>query len=268
MLKKIVKILFVLILGITIIQFDIKKIEAKTLVQDKMVSIAMKEKGSRYKKKYGPAPWCTAFVNWSARKAKVSTKVIPNVTNSTTMYKQLLKKGAKVVKKPKKGDIVFYKKSSRSQTMIHTALMTGSKMSIHGNYSHKVSYIKATDYRVGKGKVSKSRIVYVRPNYPKAPKKPQLSSAIISKNKISLSWKKVNQASSYTIYMKNSNNKIVYQKVVKSSLSKYSFIYDNRKYGTYSLSIKANNQVGSSSSSNIKKIEYVPPMPKKEFYQI
>lgn len=260
MLKKLTKVLCILMLGIGIIQLNIKKTEAKTLVQDKMVSIAMKEKGSRYKKKYGPSPWCTAFVNWSARKAKVSTKVIPNATNSTTMYKKLLKCGAKVVKKPKKGDIVFYKRSSKSNSMMHTALMTSSTMSIHGNYSHKVSYIKATDYRAGKGKIAKNRIVYVRPNYPSAPAKPQLKTATMSKETVTLSWKKVSHATSYTIYMKNADNKVVYQKNIKSTLSKYSFIFDNKKYGIYSIAIKANNSIGSSPLSSIKKIQYINPV--------
>lgn len=258
-MKKIIKVFIILILGMGIIQFNIKKTEAKTLVQNQMVTIAMKEKGSHYKKKYGPRPWCTAFVNWSARSAKVSTKVIPNVTNSTTMYKQLLKNGAKVVKTPTKGDIVFYKKSSKSSNMMHTALMTSATMSIHGNYSNKVSYIKATDYRIGKSKISKSRIVYVRPNYPKAPSQPTLVTAKMTNHTVALSWKKVSQASSYTIYMKNKNNQVVYQKVVKSTLSKYSFVFDNKKYGTYSLYIKANNNIGSSPSSNIKKIQYNAP---------
>lgn len=268
MLKKMTKLFIVFILGIGIIHFHTTKVEAKTLVQNQMVSIAMKEKGSHYKKKYGPKPWCTAFVNWTARSAKVSTKVIPNATNSTTMYKQLLKNGAKVVKKPTKGDIVFYKKSSKSTTMMHTALMTSSTMSIHGNYSNKVSYIKATDYRNGKSKISKNRIVYVRPNYPKAPSKPTLSTAKINNNTVTLSWKKVSQATSYTIYMKNTENQVVYQKVVKSPSTKYSFVFDHKKYGTYSLSIKANNSIGSSPLSNTKKIKYNPTVLKEKRTEI
>lgn len=263
MFKKVLKIIIVLVIGIAIIQHQSTKTQAATpvLQQDKLVSIALKEKGSRYKKKYGPRPWCTAFVSWAARSAKISTKVIPNTASSTTMYKQLLKSGGKVVKTPQKGDLVFYKRSSKSSTMMHAAIMTSSTMSIHGNYSKKVSYLKATDYRVGKTRVSKSRIVYVRPNYPKAPSKPTLTSASMNETKVELTWKKVSNTTSYTIYMKNSANQTVYTKSVSASTTRYSFTYNNQKYGTYSLYIKANNSVGSSALSSAKKVVYKEPEP-------
>ena len=144
---------------------------------------------------------------------------------------------------------------------MHAAIMTSSKMSIHGNYSKKVSYLKATDYRVGKTRVSKSRIVYVRPNYPKAPSKPTLTSASMNNTKVELTWKKVSNTTSYTIYMKNSANQTVYTKNVSASLTRYSFTYNNQKYGTYSLYIKANNSVGSSALSTAKKVIYKEPQP-------
>lgn len=259
MLKRFLNLLIVLLLSITVLHMNIKEPEAVTLVQNKMVTIALKEKGSRYKKKYGARPWCAAFVNWAARNAKVSTKVIPKTSDSTTMYKLLLKNGGKIVKKPQKGDLVFYKRSAKSTKMMHVAIMTSSTMSIHGNYSKKVSYIKATDYQNGKKKIAKNRIVYVRPNYPKAPSAPTISKATIKDQTITLSWNKVKNASSYTVYMKDTHNKIVYQK--KTTSNKLSFVYNGKTSGTYSLLLKAHNNIGSSANSQVKKIKYIVPEP-------
>jgi hypothetical protein len=269
-MRKFIKIFIVMTMLFCFASIRVEDAQAMGRQQDKIVAIAVKEKGSRYKRKYGARPWCAAFISWAARRANVSTSVIPKTASSTTMYKQVLKKGGKRVKIPQKGDLVFYKRSSRSSSMMHVALMTSSTMSIHGNYSRKVSYIKATDYRTGRGsgRISKKRIVYVRPCYPKAPSRPTLTSASFIDEKVQIKWKKVSHTSSYTIYMKDDKKKTVFSKNVSSKLSSYTFTYNNQKYGKYALYIKANNSIGSSSLSSAKYINYVAPVTDEELSSI
>jgi hypothetical protein len=256
-MKKVVKLMFVFLIVISLV--SIKDTQAKTLTQqDNIISIAMKEKGSRYKKKYGASPWCAAFVSWAARTANISTSIIPKTYSSTTMYKQLLKSGAKIVTKPQKGDIVFYKRSAKSSNMMHVAIMCDSTMSIQGNYSKKVCYMKATNYYSSAGKITKNRIVYVRPNYKTVPSTPSLKSVTLDGNQISAKWNKVSKATKYCIYLKDSNNAIVYSKMI-GNVSSYSFVYDEISTGYYTVCIQAYNDIGNSSLSKAKKIKYVEP---------
>lgn len=263
MISKMSKILIVIVMLFSIVTLNINDTDAATSQQDKIVSIAMKEKGSSYKKKYGASPWCTSFISWAARSVNISTSIIPKTSSATTMYKQLLKNGGKIVKTPQKGDIVFYKTSSKSTNMMHAAIMTSSTMSIHGNYSKKVKYIKATDYYYSKhSKIPKNRIVYVRPNYLTKPATPTISSVSLNNTtrKVTVNFKQVKNASTYTLYLKDTLGKTIYSKSVNSKYSSISFTFSESKpYGIYTVSIKANNSVGSSSLSKTKQVYYNGP---------
>ena len=262
MLKKLGRIFIAIVMCLSIVSLNVNDTEAATSQQDKIVSIAMKEKGSKYKKKYGASPWCTSFISWAARSANISTSIIPKTSSSTTMYKQLLKNGGKIVKTPKKGDIVFYKKSAKSSTMIHAAIMTSSTMSIHGNYSKKVSYIKATNYYYSKSrKIPKNRIVYVRPNYLTKPSTPTITSvSVTAAGKTTVKFNKVKNASSYTLYLKDTTGKTIYTKSISSKYTTTTFNFSsNKPYGIYTVSLRANNSVGSSSLSKTMNVYYNGP---------
>lgn len=151
-------------LSLSLLHVSLIDVDASSKM-DKMVSIAMAEEGSGYKKKYGVSPWCASFVSWAARQAGIPTSVIPATASSAGMYSGTKSGGGKVVSTPQKGDLVFYKKYS-SGSICHVAIMTSSTMSIHGNYSKKVKYMNAYDYIDGNGKkTTRSRMIFVRPNY-------------------------------------------------------------------------------------------------------
>lgn len=247
MRKKIIKLLLIAICFQSFIYLNVDKVDAANYQQDKIVKIAMKEKGKKYQRKYGASPWCAAFVNWSARQAGVSTSVIPATYSSTDMYNKVLKLGGKKVSSPKKGDLVFYKKSSKSSSMRHVAIMTSSSMSIHGNYQKMVSYIKAKDYMIGKKKISKSLIVYVRPKYPTVPAIPVISSAQYINETIAIKWSKVSNVSSYELLIKDKSGKVVKTTSISSSKTAYSFTYSEP--GQYSIYLRAKNSIGYSSYS-------------------
>lgn len=162
-MKRIMKCFVVVTIMLSMVHMNVRHVDAITAAE-KMVQIALKEEGSRYKKKYGSSPWCASFVSWAARSAGVSTKAIPSTSSTTQLYSSVKNNGGKVVSSPKRGDLVFYKKTNGS--ICHVAIMTSSSMSIHGNYSSKVMHIPANNYYDPNGvKTNRSRMIFVRPNY-------------------------------------------------------------------------------------------------------
>lgn len=111
--------------------------------------------------------WCTAFIGQCARKANISTDIIPDCEHVETFKNLLLECGAKKVKTPQTGDIVFYGTS-------HAAIMADKKYAYNGNFngkgggeafwkSSKVVYCKydhASNYK-------KYGAFFIRPNYKK-----------------------------------------------------------------------------------------------------
>ena len=164
-MNKLGKVLMAFMLALSLLHVSLVDVEASSQV-DKFVSIAMAEKGSGYKSKYGVKPWCASFVSWAARQAGIPKSVIPATASSYEMYKGVKKGGGEIVNSPQKGDLVFYKKSSKESSICHVGIMTSSSMSIQGNYSSKVKYMSPYDYIDSNGnKTNRSKMIFVRPNY-------------------------------------------------------------------------------------------------------
>ncbi len=165
-MNKIVKIIMILMISLSSLHINSNEVEASSYA-DKLVSIAMAESGSGYKSKYGVKPWCASFVSWAARSAGIPSSIIPSTASSSGMKSSVVSLGGKVVSSPQKGDLVFYK-HSRTGSICHVAIMTSSTMSIHGNYSNKVTYMDAYNYYDSRNvKTTRSRMIFVRPNYGK-----------------------------------------------------------------------------------------------------
>lgn len=112
--------------------------------------------------------WCTDFIYNCARLANIGEDIIPTAGRVSTMHDLLLANGAKEVKTPQAGDIVFYGPS-------HAAIMSDSVYAYQGNFSGKGSgqafwtsskvvyckYTSATNY-------AQYGATFVRPNYKKA----------------------------------------------------------------------------------------------------
>ena len=114
--------------------------------------------------------WCADFVCCCARKANIGTDIIPDESRVSTLHNKLLELGAKEVKTPQAGDLVFYGTS-------HVAIMADSLYAYNGNFSGKGSgaafwtsskvvyckYTSATNYK-------QYGAVFVRPKYKVAEK--------------------------------------------------------------------------------------------------
>ena len=173
-MNKIIKLCMALMISLSLVHINVNQVEASSYA-DKLVDIAMSEKGNGYKTKYGSAyggtstAWCASFVTWAARNAGIPTSIIPSTASAYGMYTGVKNGGGKIVSSPQKGDLVFYKRYSNDSSICHVGIMISSSMSIQGNYSDQVKYMSPYDYRLGKGKppISKSKIIFVRPNYSK-----------------------------------------------------------------------------------------------------
>ena len=95
-------------------------------------------------------PWCQCFISWCANQASIGTDIIPKTAGtSTSMYffknrglwNNSSSYGGSYI--PKKGDIIYYSKSSNINSPSHVGIVTdcdGSTVyTIEGNYSDKVS---------------------------------------------------------------------------------------------------------------------------------
>lgn len=109
--------------------------------------------------------WCVDFVISCARKANIDSSVIPDGSCVADFKNALLKAGAKKVKTPQAGDLLFYGTK-------HVGMMADSKNSYHGNYSGKgsgasfwnSSRVKYLDYKVP-ADYKRLGATFIRPNY-------------------------------------------------------------------------------------------------------
>lgn len=112
--------------------------------------------------------WCVDFVSSCARKANISTDIIPDGGNVSYFKQALLATGAKQVSSPKAGDLVFYGPS-------HVGIMADTVNSYQGNFSgkgsgsafwnsSKVLYCKYTSC----SNYTKYGATFIRPKYKKA----------------------------------------------------------------------------------------------------
>ena len=165
-MNKLKKVFIAFILCLTFMNVSLIDVEASSQ-GDKLVSVAMAEQGNSYKSKYGATKnaWCASFVSWAARQAGIPTSIIPSTESASGMKSAVVSLGGKVVSSPQKGDLVFYK-HSKTGSICHVAIMTSSTMSIHGNYSNKVTYMAADNYYDSRNvKTTRSRMIFVRPKY-------------------------------------------------------------------------------------------------------
>lgn len=266
-MKRIVK--FLICLAIVFSLVPVNQVDASAQ-SEKMISIAMGELGSGYKRKYGASPWCASFVNWAARSAGISTSIIPSTASTSEMYSKLKSNGGKVVSSPQRGDLVFYKK--KNGTICHVAIMTSSTMSIHGNYSNKVKHIVADSYIDANGnKTTRSRMIFVRPNYGNSgsttnqttsnnttTSKPVTNTTVQKTNVSSLTVKGISNKATYT--GKQIKPTItVYKGSSKVSSSNYTVTYGkNTEPGKATVTIKGKgNYTGSVTKSfTILSVDY------------
>lgn len=147
-----------------------------------IASIAEAQLGkTRYNLKYTEA-WCADFVSDCAELAGLSD-TIPSNGLAATLYSNVKRAGGRNVKKPQRGDLVFYY-CKRCRRICHTGVMNSSYSSIEGNYSRKVSYVTryyndSYGHSVSRGTIVKK---YVRPKY-KGTAEWNVSSAVLKKGK-------------------------------------------------------------------------------------
>ena len=211
-MKKITKVIMVLMISLSLFHVSLNEVDASSCA-DSLVSVAMGESGSSYKSKYGAKPWCASFVSWAARSAGIPTNIIPSTSSSAGMKSSVVSLGGKVVSSPQKGDLVFYKKSANG-SICHVAIMTSSTMSIHGNYSKKVTYMSAYDYIDDNGnKTNRSKMIFVRPNYGKSESTDSTENKEISSN--------ISSTTNNNSTLVTSPKPVVQPTVVKTNISEF-----------------------------------------------
>lgn len=149
-------------------ELKLKKAESLTGNQAEDIVKVAEANLSRTGKELGSTNhWCTTFIGQCARQANISTDIIPDCEHVETFKNLLLECGAKKVKTPKTGDIIFYGTS-------HAAIMADKEYAYNGNFngkgsgeafwkSSKVVYCKydhASNYK-------KYGAFFIRPNYKK-----------------------------------------------------------------------------------------------------
>lgn len=135
---------------------------------DNLVEIAKAQLGKNKGNLGYTESWCADFVSDCARLAGLSD-IIPANGLAAGLYRDVINAGGKVVKNPRKGDLIFYY-CKRCGRICHTGIMISNYESVEGNYSRKVSYVTKY-YNDSYGhSVSNGTIVrkYVRPDYKKA----------------------------------------------------------------------------------------------------
>ncbi len=231
----------------------------KASPKDELVTLANQEykyinekyySGIRYSGSYY-APWCCYFVTYCAKKAGISKSIIPNnIGNCDTLYNTLINNcGAKVVKKPQKGDLVFYKVAGND--FLHVGIMTSSTMSIQGNYSHTVKKMKATDYICGRPYT----IVYVRPAYIDIPKNLKVTKDTSVSKGVKVSWDNVSGAYAYKVTVKSpSTSEISYYTKNNYIVKSIKNIYEEYSYSVTAYKYNGTKKVYGSKSDTFKYI--------------
>lgn len=137
---------------------------------NKVVQTAKKKKGKTRKAfpGYFAGNWCSDFVHWTAKKAKVANnKIFPKKRKNVSGLIRWYKKKNQYYKntknfKPKKGDLVFL--SSSSHVGIVGKVTKKYVYIIHGNWSRKVKYTKLK--KRGYTRSQRAKIKgYARPEY-------------------------------------------------------------------------------------------------------
>lgn len=156
--------------GIAISPDQVAAASKQTKRIKKVVQVAKKKKGKSRKAfpNYFARNWCSDFVHWTAKKAKLANnKVFPKGRKSVSALISWYKKKGQYHKntkkfKPKKGDLVFL--SSSSHVGIVAKVTKKNVYIIHGNWSRKVKYTKLK--KQGYTKSQRAKIKgYARPKY-------------------------------------------------------------------------------------------------------
>lgn len=122
-----------------------------------------------------PDPWCAMFVNWCAREAGVSSKVIPKYAACASYYSFFHKSGqkfyswAKIRKKeytPKKGDIILfsYTKGGKSHHIgyIDSVSYTDSQVTIKTVEGNSSDEARKKTYKLDRSSGGKSGGMYIQ----------------------------------------------------------------------------------------------------------
>ena len=208
-------------------------------------------------------PWCQCFISWCANQASIGTDIIPKTAGtSTSMYffknrglwNNSSSYGGSYI--PKKGDIIYYSKSSNINSPSHVGIVTncdGSTVyTIEGNYSDKVS-TRTISLN------SNSIIGYATPNYINSPSiNVAPSFARLQKNQ---NWYDLGDeielipisdyATDYWISIFKDDVQIVFGEHIKLNES---FNFKANQYGAenYYAWISASNTIGSIDSERIE----------------
>ena len=109
-------------------------------------------------------PWCAMFVSWGARKAGISTDVIPNYAGCGDGYNFFKKRGL-IFSYPEVGDIVFFKPTKIGATSSHTGVI----IKITNDYIYTVEGNAGSNtdgvYQMCYKKNYKKFLGFGRPNY-------------------------------------------------------------------------------------------------------
>ncbi len=208
-------------------------------------------------------PWCQCFISWCANQASIGTDIIPKTAGtSTSMYffknrglwNNSSSYGGSYI--PKKGDIIYYSKSSNINSPSHVGIVTncdGSTVyTIEGNYSDKVS-TRTISLN------SNSIIGYATPNYINSPSiNVAPSFARLQKNQ---NWYDLGDeielipisdyATDYWISIFKDDVQIVFGEHIKLNES-FNFKANQYGAGNYYAWISASNTIGSIDSERIE----------------
>ena len=208
-------------------------------------------------------PWCQCFISWCANQASIGTDIIPKTAGtSTSMYffknrglwNNSSSYGGSYI--PKKGDIIYYSKSSNINSPSHVGIVTdcdGSTVyTIEGNYSDKVS-TRTISLN------SNSIIGYATPNYINSPSiNVAPSFARLQKNQ---NWYDLGDeielipisdyATDYWISILKDDVQIVFGEHIKLNDS-FNFKANQYGAGNYYAWISASNTIGSIDSERIE----------------
>ena len=208
-------------------------------------------------------PWCQCFISWCANQASIGTDIIPKTAGtSTSMYffknrglwNNSSSYGGSYI--PKKGDIIYYSKSSNINSPSHVGIVTdcdGSTVyTIEGNYSDKVS-TRTISLN------SNSIIGYATPNYINSPSiNVAPSFARLQKNQ---NWYDLGDeielipisdyATDYWISIFKDDVQIVFGEHIKLNDS-FNFKANQYGAGNYYAWISASNTIGSIDSERIE----------------
>lgn len=135
-----------------------------------LVAVAKAQAGKTKAQMGYTEAWCADYVSDCAKLAGIS-RIIPFNPNCGSLRTAILNAGGKNVSAPQSGDILFYYCKACAR-YVHVGIMTGSGVSIQGNYNGRVTdNVRPSVYRHsvsgGYHSASSGTVVYsyVRPNY-------------------------------------------------------------------------------------------------------